>query len=183
MKVIFLDCDGVINSLASFMLHETLYKKKHGAVDRVDPIAIGLIDRLCEETKASIVLSSAWRTTHGTPRTCLLRTRRTLRNAGAGCLARRLIGTTPSIDIEAAKAFRRGREINLWLNIWHKENRGKQIERYVIIDDDSDFLPEQRPWFVKTHFANGFRVREYVHAMMLLDPKHRDCQLWKSLCA
>lgn len=170
--IVFLDCDGVINSLATFLCRESRRKSTLGNHERTDPIAVGLIERLCKQTNASIVLSSAWRTTNGTQRYCLNRSRVTLANAGAGCLALRMIGVTTELP---AGDYRRGREIHLW----RLENGHKGP--FVILDDDSDMMPEQRPWFVQTRFSTGFRLREYIHALMLLAPKHRDCALWRQL--
>jgi hypothetical protein len=47
------------------------------------------------------------------------------------------------IDVTPVLNTHRGEEIEYWL----QEN---WVDRYCIIDDDSDMLPEQMPYFVKT---------------------------------
>lgn len=43
----------------------------------------------------------------------------------------------------------RGHEIQAWLD------KHPEVEKYAILDDDSDMLPEQMPNFFKTTFQNG----------------------------
>lgn len=52
-RIIFLDIDGVLNSAQSVEQFETF--------DRFCPIAVQNLERILSETKALIVLSSAWR--------------------------------------------------------------------------------------------------------------------------
>lgn len=49
-----------------------------------------------------------------------------------------LIDVTPYLHLKI-----RGEEIQYWLD-------NNQVERYVIIDDDTDFLEEQKAFFVQT---------------------------------
>lgn len=56
----------------------------------------------------------------------------------------------PIIDRTPQGMGPRGQEIADWL-AGHPE-----VERYAIIDDDADMLPEQMPYFVQTRYGDGF---------------------------
>lgn len=149
--IIFLDFDGVLNSLGS-----TLVSSNH---NYFSPISIGLMQRLAVEADARIVVSSAWRIGNdvGQLKDILL-------NAGGnGGLSKRVMDKTGRSTDGI-----RGKEIAEWLNTaGHKG-------RYVIIDDDSDMLPEQLSNFVQTTYRDGFGVVEYVKALSIIAPEHAD---------
>lgn len=149
MNLIFLDIDGVLNNLGSVCAFGN--PSKH-----FDPVSVALIDKLCREGDAKIVVSSSWRN-GDIQRLC-----ESLWDCNAGCLAKRVIGETPDLNCE------RGKEVQAWLE------RNERPPRYVIIDDDSDMLPGQP--FVKTTFEDGFRFRHYQEALRLLVPDHEDCR-------
>lgn len=126
--LIFLDVDGVLNSLRSMIAY-------HGAGEKaLDAVAIRLLDRLCVAlTDAGyapeIIISSTWR---------LMRPRIrwwTDLWAHHGCIATRTTGMTPSLSDN--DPYRRGREIQQWL----RAEGG--CAPYVCLDDDTDFLPGQ----------------------------------------
>ncbi len=53
-KVLFLDVDGVLNSLEWFAVHRD-------ASSEIDPRAVRRVERIIAKTGATVVLSSAWR--------------------------------------------------------------------------------------------------------------------------
>lgn len=120
MKVIFLDFDGVI------CVDWNTEGDEHGQAFRRE--YVGNLRAIIEATGANIVVSSSWRTM-GINR---LKTMWELRD-----MPGKIIGLTPSMWTQ------RGGEIAEYL-------RENPCDKYVIIDDDSDFLPEQKPFFVKT---------------------------------
>ncbi len=150
-RLVFLDVDGVFNSMASVLAY--------GTPTMFDDIALRLVARLCVEADAKVVLSSAWRIGRDMPE-C----RGIFVDRGAGEISDRMIGKT------ACGMGVRGEEIAAYL-------REHGPCEYIIIDDDSDMLPEQMPRFVHTTFIGGFRVPEYVAAMRLLAPTHPDCRV------
>jgi HAD domain in Swiss Army Knife RNA repair proteins len=83
---------------------------------------------IIEQTDAKIVISSTWR--HSGLKVMQLMWE--MRD-----LPGEVIDITPSLNTN------RGEEIEYWL----QEN---WTDRYCIIDDDDDMLPEQMPFFVKT---------------------------------
>lgn len=133
ISVIFLDFDGVLNSLRSAIAFETY--------QRFDPVAVKIVRRLCDETDSKIVVSSTWRIGH-TVDTLQLR----MRECGAGALSPLVIGMT------GRDGKIRGDEIRAWLNT-------NPVHRYVIIDDGSDMHPDQ--YFVKTDHAVGMDSRAF----------------------
>ena len=139
MKVVFLDIDGVLNSqrvcIATGGISHTT---RGGGLEHLDPIAIALIRGICRAAGAEIVLSSTWRKhadwkDYGTDMDLPITDRTSQSSTG-----------------------NRGEEIAEWLRA-HPET-----ERYAIIDDDSDMLPEQLPYFVHTSGMEGFIWKDAV---------------------
>lgn len=141
MKVIFLDFDGVLNSA------ETLARGIH-----LDPEKVIMLRNISDETDANIVVSSTWRI-HFNQREI----RELLYRAGFKG-RHRVIGSTP----DSRNGFR-GAEIEAWLK--DKED----IEKYVIIDDGSDFYDYQRQVHVTTNFATGLTERDVEKAIEILN--------------
>lgn len=145
MKVIFLDIDGVMNTEASMIAaHDKGYDGS--SADGWDLNAVANLKRILETTGAEIVISSTWRFERFQPE--LLRA---FQMYGLPCW----IGVTP----RKMSLHSRGGEIAMWIRD-HLDECGVAIERYVILDDDSDMLDEQKPFFVKTHFRNGGLTKE-----------------------
>lgn len=54
MKILFLDCDGVLNSQQTFIDHGK-------TMDPMDPKMVKLVQKIVRETGCLVVLSSTWR--------------------------------------------------------------------------------------------------------------------------
>lgn len=132
MKVVFLDIDGVLNShrtcIAFGGIPHTTARNGRATLDEV---AIRLIGGIVRAAGAVVVLSSTWR-------------------KHADWLDYGPALDLPIIDRTPQGLGPRGREIADWLDD-HPE-----VEQFAIIDDDSDMLPEQLPFFVHTNYADGF---------------------------
>jgi hypothetical protein len=142
VKVIFLDVDGVLNSMESTLLYKTM--------NRLCPVRVGMVARLCEEAGAR-----SWCRRRGAARAW--RAPKACSEAGAKRSGPFIIGQTPRM------LGKRGHEIAAWL----KDN---PVDAYVILDDDSDMLPGQA--FVHTSMARGFCLDSYLDALKLLQPDH-----------
>lgn len=121
MKVLFLDVDGVLNSYES---------------PGYMPINKNMFRRICkviEETGCQIVLSSTWRKLDHSYH----KISRKFSYKGIKILSKT---TTEHLGIGTV----RGHEIQHWL-----DNHPK-VECYAIVDDDSDMLDHQMPYFVNT---------------------------------
>lgn len=172
MKIIFLDFDGVLN-------HEMWYKRRFQEMDmelytskypyyEFDPLSIEQLNRIIEQTGAKVVVSSTWR--HGkTPQ----QLQELLENVG---FKGEVISKTPDFVAYGKKidgdpiayTVPRGCEIDWWLENegkfqrinWSVERQKEYLEKaivknYIILDDDSDMLYNQREHFIKTSIYSG----------------------------
>lgn len=142
MKVIFLDIDGVLNSMA--------YVNKMGPLfdlpeNQMDPTLIARLNKLTDATGAKLVISSTWR---------LPFIKGHKLDMLKECMASYGI-TGEVIDMTGDKVFainnRRGKEIQEWIDDHYKE-----VDRFVIVDDDSD-MGKLRRFLVKTNFDDGLQ--------------------------
>lgn len=157
MNVIFLDFDGVLNSTRSAVANLekennwiTFRQREWAGVDRV---AAGLVNRLCIEAPAKVVVSSTWR----------LNTTAAEFNAEfkrMQCKAIEVIGLTPQLSGPRGNEIKRHLEDNTWIN------------NYVILDDSSDMLSEQMHHFVHINLRNGMLLEHYREALRILNPSH-----------
>lgn len=157
MKVIFLDIDGVLNNVRSNTFGE-LWNESGW-----DHACIANLIATLDSTKAKIVISSTWR---------LLFSKEELE---AMFLKRfgfelPIIGRTPTPKefdrvrfSEVVEGVSRGKEIQVWLD------RHPEVERFVILDDDSDMLESQLPFFVQTDFENGLTWADARVAINILN--------------
>ena len=127
MKVIFLDIDGVLNTLKTL--------QRHNGFIGMSPILVRRFNKLAKDTGARVVLSSTWRHDKNW--------RRVMKKNG---LDMRFLGRTKEL-----RGLIRGHEIQEWLG-------RHDVEKYVILDDDTDMLPDQIPF--KTDFYVGGLTKE-----------------------
>ena len=162
MKVIFLDFDGVLNSQSWYKrrVDEVGLKDVHTNYPNyeIDPETVKRLNFIISETGAKVVVSSTWR---------LGRTVEDLHNIlkFAG-FSGEIIDVTSHMRIKDY-SVPRGCEIDKWLEDkdfrrvdWSVEKlRAKvekaQVKNYVILDDDSDMLYNQREHFVQTSWMTG----------------------------
>lgn len=170
MKVIFLDIDGVLNSQDWYVYRrdnvDTHSVQAQYPFYEFDPRAIARLNRIIAETDAKIVVSSSWRSGE---------TIESLQNLldSVGVVGE-VIGFTPHLwcqkPYEEMDGYRvpRGCEIDWWLDNhgefqrinWSREEQIKYTEKskvknYIILDDDSDMLYNQREHFVHTGHTHG----------------------------
>jgi hypothetical protein len=150
MKVIFLDIDGVLNSIRSG-IGLTGFEgddKQHG----LDPTSVGLLKELCRISGAVIVISSTWR--KGRTYDWFIEMFKNFDWIDAP-----VIDVTPVVS----DGFR-GEEVKRWLYA-HPE-----VTDHIILDDSRDFFKNQ-PW-IYCEPVNGFGIREFVQALKILAPEH-----------
>lgn len=162
MRVLFLDIDGVLNSHDWFKLRRkeapTGASQSERLVRDLDPRAVGRLNIIMDQTDASCVLSSTWRTGFG-----LDATREALSRYGFE--KRRLISATPDFAMPTESGLfvgaRRGSEIQAWLN------EHPECDSFAIVDDDSDMGP-LLPRLVATSMAYGLTDSEMVRLIYRL---------------
>lgn len=162
-KVVFLDIDGVLNTKWWYtQMDRNTPRDKYGYA--FDPKAVACLRRIVEETEASIVISSSWKSFGFSELEEMWKDRG---------LPGKIIGITPNsvsdellldADIDSIELFHiRGEEIKEWLT-----NHGKHVSHYVIIDDMDNMLPEQQPHFVHTNPEVGITVDDAEKAIGIL---------------
>jgi len=136
MKVIFLDIDGVLNSIND-KFSQTLETQSH----------LDLLGELVKKTNAKIVLSSSWR---GIP------SLRKLVENKMKLINTEVIGATRSLP------GTRGSEIKDWM-------KDKDIESFVIIDDDKDMDELTETNLVLTDSNKGLQKEDIEKALKILN--------------
>lgn len=157
-KYIFLDIDGVLNS-AEYYLEKPVnvrIKELEGTVPdthiavclaSIDSSKVKLLNKLIDETKARIVISSSWRGDSAL--------QYVFSKAGIEGL---IYGETPRLPNES-----RGKEVRKWLET------ERWPYRYVIIDDDMDMLDSQLDHFVQTDWKVGLTEENVIKAIKILN--------------
>lgn len=155
MKVIFLDFHGVIIT----------YKSQN----RLDKEKMKLVEYICKKTDAYIVITSSWR------RSTLEDTIKYITDTSHWSIPipfipiERVIGVTSRMfsfkggDNKYHYRVARGVEIKRYLDD-HED-----IDKYVILDDDSDMLLEQAPYFIKTDAVEGLSKLDAEKAINILN--------------
>jgi hypothetical protein len=132
MNYVFLDIDGVLNSRRWHSSHYRLGGLKPYPLDQFDPDAVKRLNTITD-TGAKIVVTSSWRTDNN-----LINI---LKEVGI---------TGDIIGVTEVNEKTRGEQIEDWL----KYNTSGKF-KYVILDDESDFLTSQKPHLVRTTFEQG----------------------------
>lgn len=138
MKVLFLDCDGVLNSHTG-MLFE--YDRTRRMVFRwLEPRLVSLFSSwMNAHPDINIVMSSSWRNWYNS----MPELRQDMQNRGIKIAPNRWIDRTPYFPGE-----HRGVEIQFWLH------EHAEVTHIAILDDDSD-MDEVSPYLVKTNADTG----------------------------
>lgn len=178
MKIVFLDFDGVLNTSKDYHA----YGKACTADPDDPPVSrisihgkhvhllfgkehVRLLNHITNTTGADIVVSSSWRRTYsGYGGLGLADLRALLKLVGVEA---KVLGITPT-DLHLKKLphrIFRGHEIEEWL----KQHRSRwDIKVYAILDDDSDMLDDQQPYFVKTLSWTGLMPEDAERAIKIL---------------
>lgn len=127
MKVLFLDIDGVVNCVTT--------AQRHRGFIGIDPYMALLVDRIIQATGCEVVLSSTWR--------LFPESRKEVEKQVC-----KFIDVTKSMPLKGGvEMHERGKEVAEWLS------RHPEVERYAILDDSRDFMPDQ-PLF-NTSWSTG----------------------------
>jgi hypothetical protein len=144
LKVIFLDVDGVLNSEVSREQERNNFD--NWMEHEVSEMHVNNLKKIVDATGAQIVLSSSWRFDHpkATGRDFIADPLMKVLDRKLKAVGLDIIDVTPDL-----RGKIRGAEIQDWLD------RHSEVERFVILDDDTDMLEEQKPFFVNTTFKCG----------------------------
>ena len=160
MKIIFLDIDGVLNSIDSMKR-----AGKHIFNDNPDPEHIKWLNLIIEKTGAKVVISSTWR--KGCYSSHIWRLLDICGFKGS------IIGSTPDTgDI-------RGNEIRCWIDRYKNgrdwrltktAEKPEPIESFCILDDDSD-MGDLLPYLVNCKNEHGLTEIGAKQAIEILNRK------------
>lgn len=163
-KYLFLDIDGVLNSERSVAAHGRLTHAGRVKEDIIlgntpdpmwDETAVGLLRTAQETIGFKIVISSTWR------RSFALQDFHTIFDQYGWDTRGIIIGKTGD-DVGV-----RGAQIKSWL-----DTHGAFPYNYCIIDDDSDMLEPQLPFFVRTSFRNGLSYDSFLKIFEVFGAKY-----------
>lgn len=154
--IIFLDFDGVINTRFYYLKEGKLcggfYHEEDMMVNNVN--AINLLNKLCLETNADIVVTSSWRGHKNRDKN--FTTAKVLLNSGLDNRIN-ILGDVPVLNTGVCD------EVRAWL----LENNFSLEHPFIIIDDGCDpkeFIDK----YIKTSFEDGFTEKEYISALSKL---------------
>lgn len=150
MITVFLDVDGVLNHFECIHEHHRLRLETLAALDDKCIQRLKTILDAALPERHTIVLSSSWRYSG---RLCNILQAR-LQQFGL-CFASKT-------DKDGKW---RGHEIKRWLD----ERPQFNPNRILILDDDSDMLPEQLPFFVQTSMETGLTDDHVAQAKKILE--------------
>lgn len=165
-RYLFLDIDGVLNSERTVAAYGKLThcgRVKHDMLagkplaPMWDDISVKLIQAAQAEIGFSIVISSSWRMFFS------VSDFHTIFDLYGWDTRGIIVGKT------GESPGSRGVQIKEWLT-----THGKFPYSYCILDDDSDMLPEQSPFFVQTSFKNGITMDNFHKLYEVLGAKYSE---------
>jgi hypothetical protein len=163
MKIVFLDFDGVIcTRRAALALGKSVSLVPPR--ENIDPVAVALVNRICLETGAKIVISSSWRTDYSLRKYLEIMgfSRDHLIPLGPD---EEIWRTTPSHMMPPNTC--RGDEIQCWINDYGP------VEAHVILDDQKEgFWPDQEQFLVVSPGDDGLNTKNYLRAIEILGKKN-----------
>lgn len=147
MNIIFLDIDGVLNSIEYVTETYNVLKRTLKREEMFDPICMKNLKQIVDETNAKIVITSSWK-------------------IGDMELLYKVFGKYGINIFDKTNHYgdRRGKEIRDWMAV-HKE-----AEKFIIIDDDyfKDY-PGLDEHIVQTsiHYGRGLNEKHVEQAIKL----------------
>ena len=148
-KIIFLDVDGVLNSMKFDRWLQDHHMKQYYGYELLDQNALLNLQDIVFVTGADIVLSSSWRLNDE----CCEQLRQQLLPYGL-----RFIDKTACLRQED-----RGEEIKEWLS------RHPEVDHFVILDDEDEFKDDLlKNNFVETTFEEGLLEQHAAKAIEIL---------------
>jgi len=171
VKVIFLDCDGVLNA-PDYWEHfiwtwanKIGIKMKGKGIIALERKFVHRLDWIIRKTGAKIVISSSWRNTF----TDWYQWHQLFSSMGYDTTGDAVISLTSLHEVGVI----RGDEIKQWLDNPPKGPKHREIKEavsgFVILDDDGDFTEDQKAsHFVQTDGRKGLTWKDARKAVKVL---------------
>lgn len=173
-KVIFLDIDGVLNSESYYVEEISIEERRDNyPFNEISTERVKLLNKIINETKAGVVVSSTWRIGRTVDELQEILDKKGFEGE--------VLDKTCRFGGVSGYTIPRGCEIDAWLKgvgfqriNYSKQEQLKYLEKswlnnYIIIDDDSDMLYNQREHFVKTSFKHGLTNEIAEKAIKILN--------------
>lgn len=155
MNIIFLDVDGVINSIDNLIkVYNETHKPHHGYSYPFDPNCLENLKELVTRTDSRLVISSTWRKSEKG----MMKLLEELKKYD---LDKFVIGATPFLGLD------RGEEIKEYL----EESNFKDDINFVILDDGI-VMEELIPYLIRTNRQFGLTKEDVKKAIMQLTKYH-----------
>ena len=157
MRIIFLDCDGVINILSPS--YNTAYYRPDGSVVWFESSLIQRLNWLIEKTDANVVISSSWRLDMADLKVQM--------EVNGFKYWDKVVGETPYFGF-------RGDEIQEWLDNYQDLD---PIETYVVLEDEiADVCGDKcmtisEEFVVEVDMKNGLTHQDVLKAKDILNRK------------
>jgi hypothetical protein len=150
-RIVFLDVDGVLNSIDwQHELHEQGKRKDMHPDDLICPEMMERLNRIVEVGKADVVVSSAWRTGRRVGELQALFERHGFRGRIAGKTGHGFNGE-------------RGMQVLNWLEL-----TGNEDATFIVIDDEMSDLGRVLRCLVKTDGKTGLQDEHVLESVRLL---------------
>ena len=161
-KIIFLDVDGVLNSMKFDRWLQDHHMKQYYGYELLDQNALLNLKDIVFVTGADIILSSSWRLSNK----CCEELRQQLLPYGL-----RFIDKTVCLCQE-----NRGEEIKEWLS------RHPEVDHFVILDDEDEFKDDLlKNNFVETTFEEGLLEQHAAKAIEILTKSTNRAQNYNNM--
>lgn len=147
MKYLFLDIDGVLNSRKTLGVYNV----------HLDSNLVRTLNKIVKITQCSVVISSTWRILYS-----LDTLQAMLFNQGM-TMCHKIIDKTPQCS-----SFR-GKEIKKFLD-------EHPTDCYIILDDETDFLEEQKSSLIRTDWNTGITDEDAERAIKILGSVNTKCE-------
>lgn len=159
MKILFLDIDGVLNSMEDFV-ESKVFKDTtvNFGLSVISRQKLAMLQHIVEETGCKIVVSSSWRKMYS-----LDEIHQNFCRRGWTLSRDIIIDRTPDL-----RSGFRGHEIVKWMEKYNSEGL-EEITSFAILDDDSDFQEELRHVFVHTKGVIGMTFHDMEKTISILN--------------
>lgn len=178
MKLVFLDIDGVLNTLAHCATDEqrAQWSRELWAAGDLDAVMVGRLNEIVEKADANIVLSSSWAYTDSDTMLASYLHLRGLKDPGRviGSLVLQAIRTPRSNRQRAGREYkfshpRAPNDATKWTrlkSILYYLDR-VQPETFVILEDSHPMGPLEK-YTVRTNICTGLQQEHVVKALRIL---------------
>ena len=167
MKIIFLDFDGVLNShkyMGSYAYKKETQGMTGGQVMKlahhahIDPAALKILNKLVDQTGATVVVSSTWRIIYS------------VEELNKMCKARgatfTIVDKTPELPRRFSEFIPRGKEIQAYIDSL------PQIPEGILIIDDWENMIHLSPYLLRTNEADGIKNSQIKLAIKILNKSY-----------